>query len=122
MYQVLMVKKQLFPYSICPTLLFVLQLLTFTLCTITLLRCRIYGCTTHCLAKLTMSVSTVLSVASVALCTLPTLWKSVQTEEKLGTSMTQHGGMHQRMWPAPSLSASQSVPVCCCSSSPSCCG
>lgn len=33
----------------------------------------IYECATYCLVKLTMSVSTALSVASVALCTLPAL-------------------------------------------------
>lgn len=48
---------------------------------------------------------------------------SVQTEEKLSTGMTQHGGMHQRMWLSPSLSPSQSSPVCSSSSSSlSCCG
>ena len=36
---------------------------------------RIYECATYCLVKLTMSVSTTLSIASGALCTLPALWK-----------------------------------------------
>lgn len=62
-----------------------------------------------CLVKLYMSVSAALSVASVALCTLRLVEISVQTERKLSTSMTQHGGMHQRMWLFPSLSPSQST-------------
>lgn len=48
-----------------------------------------------------MSASTALSAASVALCTFHLVEISVQTEGKLSTSMTQHAGMHQRMWLSP---------------------
>ncbi|KAI4812393.1 hypothetical protein KUCAC02_023788, partial [Chaenocephalus aceratus] len=50
------------------------------------------------------------SDTSGELCTLRLVEISVQTEGKLGTSMTQHGGMHQRMWLSASLSPSQSTP------------